>query len=364
MAAEESGRSSAHCNLLDVLHGYAMVQASTSESNHENFQLSSTNSQNSTVLPWENLACFAFGSHWYLGNANTDNTTNNSNDRQSHLQEDDKVNGKKNCSWNAPYLDKVPLFPIKRDRQSTHLSRFGRSDKKIASYDTLQENEDRLWGQLLVDTLKKEQIDSSSISQTATSSAIDGNDQQQAEIGIISSIESKQLGKQDDAAGSPASKRAKLDQSAVSSSVIRKTDEKTDNAKKDSARFELSQEKERSELSFDNRIRSDIFVPTFCPPFPASHTFVTSHTSRSQTSKVTSDRETSQVHQLRKNLIRFADSSESSYANDLANVSVPFGNISSSAKSTSSQYQTINPLQRPSGTRVSRILEGSLDVAK
>ena len=430
MAAEESGRSSAHCNLLDVLHGYAMIHSASSRDKYNESSVVATNvnaadskSYNSR-LPWEKLAAFAFGKHWYLGSnhstsSNDNNRCRNEQTPQTRDSHTMNGNGTKNYQdvsttkcWNAPYLDEVPLFPM-RHGQSIRRKVMATSSSLIRSASSSNRNhvdrgsacaannddnsEDRLWGDHVIadDMIRQRQQQEQDLSKDASSASAhaavstiaDGksasSDKPNVVDGVSSAVrvdtkEKSLSGKQDGSTnGSPATKRVKLDITSTKTSspsskklVAMDTQEGDSMTIKNINHHNISMEREHADLLLMERNR--FIVPSFCPPFPATHTFVASRKSMDEASQSVNIIENNlekkaQVHQIRQNLIKLDDSITSDAKNlsdenmELAKIIVPFGKVSSSTpKST---QQVLNPLQRPSGTRVSRMLEGSMDVA-
>jgi len=119
-SAECAGRSSSHCNVLDGLQAVEcmsgnIISTETSFGNKSSnsYAMGANGNNYDNQTAWEALAAFGYGPSWRQKHdavTAPNSTTNNNND-------DENAHG-----WNAPYLDVIPNYPLRRDGdwKSTH----------------------------------------------------------------------------------------------------------------------------------------------------------------------------------------------------------------------------------------------------
>lgn len=376
---EASGRSSAHANVLDALQAVeactapAAKQLHISNSTEEGYsndlpieqpKLASTTTGSSS---WQDLAVFLFGNNWQ----SQDNITT------AQSQAGGKVGPSallpKMGGWNAPYRDEVPAYPDASDlcanphplsaavgaslhaqisaaeQQQEHLSQELEKISDGAFTDMIP-----LWGSLA------SRSSNTLVAATAASNA--AGDKR----------------KRDDAPENPTDGRDSQNR-ATKKVKLNPENEKVPPP---------PPQQQQDQLSYD---RLPLYVPIFFPPFPEPHSGLASRTvvdvdapdaakvlEASAASNIDKKAATVAVTDVRSSLVHMGmqqqplqqqgywgsydtTDAQQQHAAILANVRVPQGRQLEESQGTAAAV--VIPLGRASGSRVSRILEGSMDAA-
>lgn len=313
---ESSGRPSSHTNVLDALHATEIMTAPSVS--HANFGMAETAGRD--VAGWESLATFAYGPRWKTENRESD--VNGSGT--------DTENGD---GWRAPYLDIVPSYPVRHGRG------------------------------FLTSSLVPE-----------TEACLDETDADKAEERIDNRADS-------------------IPDVDWGSFSMKATEEKKESPEKKGVHFSPENERPAKKIKIQHGDASTpSFVPKFLPKYPPLHTYGTPPPRPPDRSPVEADETTkpsidsSELHHVRGSLVRLSENywgsqaveekrNQSQISTSLEQVAVPFGQIDKNGKEEEDEnggggqegstpvVPGVAPLNKASGSRISRILEGSMDAA-
>jgi len=410
--AECSLRTSSHCNVLDAIQG--VETASNIKSNNALLEMmtpiimdSSNNSSSSSSngvarsnrrtnsSSWSSLAEFGYGESWNIARGtvshrnNTVPTKNNGKDVPISLKrhqvilsgvDTDASNGR---GWNAPYLDLIPIYPIRR-----------LSNLKSKSF-TLEEEASL--------HITKSTIDGETSSSNGTTTA--PHCAEKKEDSILSNIPDNAYFQYWGSTNSNYDqKQTTEEQNKNESTSKRSASTQNEAGDNNTTTHSLSEQQQQKKVKFstdentvhhfnpistalqEDRNNRPNYIPNFLPYFPPSYTyqqppsitssskvspsFISSNTAIATISKQNKNNN----NILRKSLIQLHDVSPSATnseneQSDILPLTVPSGVLSSSSEqkqSSSSQNQqnhgnAIISLTKASGSRIPRILEGSMD---
>ena len=339
---ESSGRSSAHANILDALTACQLVASPAAQQMHlpdpsnEDIFGSSTTQMTLNTADWQGLAAFLFGPDWLeekeeedepiangiggkRGPSATANAAEGSGDSQSGSKQ----------GWIAPYLDEVPVFPQASDScanphplpphqgLSLHRQEEETDETKEADEQELKQIPDPIfftsWGAVKKGPGKRRATE---ITEDSTP---------------------------------PPTKKLKFDDKVEKSTTSKGVMEEVAN----------SAEPSTTNTDYSN-------IPSFYPPTPSTQ--LSSKEGRVVIDSkppplpiaATTSESTSQ-NGVRSSLVQLGQYWGSGWdtpSSSKAQLAVPVGRKDGEAQNT-----TIVPLGRASGSRVSKILEGSMDAA-
>jgi len=371
-AAEESGRSSAHVSLLDVFHGYHDMS-----NGFNGVEGGGGKNYNS----WEDLARFAFGDDWHkLKSANVavnGGETDNKSDKDATSKENGGTSSKKvidwddlrRRKWDAPYLDEVPFYPLKR----VQLRSFSTAPSQSQQYQQPQE----LSLSSFTSELDSAANDSFYWGTTGSSSTIANPDDDAIRIKTGGSGTEDQKNNIN-GVSSPAAKRAKADSSSsqnggslkqakLSSPANNKENGNKHHVTK-SVNMKINQDAILSREGNNSETEPNQLayrIPNFCPPIPPPHTYAMTSSLLPYKSISTKDEVPTSKSDARDNIVRLSNASRKTSAQRVSvnklvknKLMVPSGE-----RKKNSSGSNKSPLQRPSGSRISKILEGSMDVS-
>lgn len=339
---EASGRTSAHVNLLDALQACELVASPAIERMYvrnveTDDQLfapgaSSTTTSQLMSSDWKGLASFLFGANW-LDEKEGESKPKESKGlggKQGPSAAEEKEGGEKKVGWDAPYLDEVPAYPLAtvgcanphpfpsdvalslHRKQEENVEEVVRKQTEVL--DELPDHIFDTWG-----SLSKRKIQNSDVSSPVSTS--------------------------DTAA--PPTKKAKI--------VDFKEPQK-----------KPSENNESQEKS-DEDGKAKLHIPPFYPPQPVT-TVATDDSKKvvdvTQAPRIQAEGQNSQT--VRSSLVQLGNYWGSSWESNAKsktakNIAVPLGR--SEAREQQAPSTLVVPLGRASGSRVSRILEGSMDAA-
>jgi len=372
-AAEESGRNSAHVSLLDVFHGY-----------HEmNNGLNGAEGGGGSAggryhNSWEELARFAFGDDWHklksVNVAVNGGETDDKSNKDATSKENGGTTAKKMIDWDdlrrrkwdAPYLDEVPFYPLKRVQLRSFSTAPNQSQQPqelslslFSSKHNSTANDSFYWGT------------------SGSSSTIANPDDDAIRIKTGGSGTEDQK-KNINGVSSPAAKRAKLDSSSsqnggsskqakVSSPANNKENGNNHHVTK-SVNMKINQDAVLSREGNNSETEPNQLayrIPNFCPPIPPPHTYAMTSSLLPYKSISTKDEVQTSKSDARDNIVRLSNASRKTSVKRVSvnkfvknKLMVPSGE-----RKKNSSGSNKSPLQRPSGSRISKILEGSMDVS-
>lgn len=105
---EASGRSSAHANVLDALRAIELCTTNAVKHVHTPLREESNERKEMNDTSWKGLAAFLFGPDWYMDDSS----------REGNILAESAGGGKVGPSakaragWHAPYPEEIPLFPV------------------------------------------------------------------------------------------------------------------------------------------------------------------------------------------------------------------------------------------------------------
>mmetsp|Transcript_20594 Transcript_20594/g.50573 ORF Transcript_20594/g.50573 Transcript_20594/m.50573 type:complete len:415 (+) Transcript_20594:65-1309(+) len=356
--AETNGRTSAHVNLLDALRTCEMEAApavqqmhlrdpNTDDSLYHKPNISS-NSQNLTTnansRDWKGLACFLFGPKWLEEDEKpaeqVAQASAGGGKQFPKAAESNKARG-----WQAPYPDEIPHFP---QASETCANPHPLDAKQILSLHSGEADDGKL------QTAGDEE---------ATLQGIPDDAFIESSWGSMASKKRKKLEDEDvvmadaDKEQSPASKKTKLNEGNADAA---KAEENAETEKKDENEPKEEETKETTEEEPDSHPHVPSFYPqppSFIGSGPEGSIKVLDVDAIAEGSAPEDKVEYS--HQVRSSLVQLGSYWGSGWdAEPNTKLAVPVGRVEAQPVSSS-----IVPLGRASGSRVSRILEGSLDAA-
>jgi histone H3/H4 len=352
---EASGRSSAHVNVLDALQAVEACTAPAAKQLHlgnlpdegfnneipiEQPKVASTTTGSSS---WQDLAVFLFGENWQ--SQETVST--------AQSQAGGKVGPSaflpKTGGWNAPYRDEVPAFPEASDRCANPHPLSAAVGASLHDNVSAVDEQESLSQQLdrISDSVFTEKLPLwGGLNQSSTPAGA-------PDVGA----KRKRDEEERDTDGDPqarATKKAKLGP------------------------------EQATESHHANSNRHPLYVPIFFPPFPEPHNGLASRmvvdveapVAAESLEEPTNDKTSSAtlaVTNVRSSLVHMGMQQQplqlqgywGSYHTDdavLATLRVPQGRVPQDSQGNTSAV--VVPLGRASGSRVSRILEGSMDAAQ
>ncbi|CAJ1960091.1 unnamed protein product [Cylindrotheca closterium] len=360
--AETNGRTSAHVNLLDALRACEMEAApavqqmhlrdpNTDDSLYHKPNVAS-NSQslmiNANSRDWKGLACFLFGPKWLEDDEKQPVEQVAQASAGGGKQFPKAAESNKAQGWQAPYPDEIPHFP---QASETCANPHPLAAKQILSLHSAAEDDGNL------QTVEDEEaalqgipdnafLESSWGSMTAKKRKLEDEDVVMAEAA--------------DTEQSPATKKTKLNDGTADAAAAAKPDESAEKENSD----EDKPKEEESKEAVEEKPDSHPHVPSFYPQPPS---FIGNGQEGSikvldvdpTAEGPASEDKAEYSHQVRSSLVQLGSYWGSGWDGEPnTKLAVPVGRVEAQPMSSS-----IVPLGRASGSRVSRILEGSLDAA-
>lgn len=385
---ETNGRTSAHANLIDALSACEMeappvvqqlhlrdpqqdnqLYSTTSTSNANPF-LNNSNWLHNSTRDWKGLASFLFGPRW-LDNINNGKIDQESDDDRGsseggkhggkHFPSSNEKTNNNTAGWQAPYPDEVPIFPT-----TTSTSNIS-NPHPLSSWVGLSLHRGReeadQGGDAIADVAEKDlQTMPDNVFQpkslASTSSPWGG----MTSVNTTTATKKRKHSEDANAANSEASP-APVQPNKKAKTI---NDGETTGDKKD---FESKGSSEQSKLPPN--------VPSFYPPPPSTiSTSAGKRNVREESRKVMDMYTNGKIpleqqsedktlvegsREVRSSLVQLGSSYWGSgwdASSTVPKLAVPLGR-----REGGEQESTIVPLGRASGSRVSRILEGSMDAA-
>jgi hypothetical protein len=359
---EASGRTSAHVNILDALRACELVASPAVERLHirdvdnddEGLFAGTATARTNLSSDWQGLAAFLFGPKWMEDSQSGDDDSESKAEQQGNgaggkvgpSATDELVQSKpKKLGWDAPYLDEVQPFPIASEKcANPHplppyvgLSLHRAHDEVDPQNDEANTGDDELdqipdsvfissWG-----SIQKRKADSLEEKQAATTASEDVT---------MTDAETPE---------GPRPKKVKISDAKAS--------EENENETKDNEK-----QAERK-----TKLRIPSFYPA--PPIIKSSTSLQGRTIVDTLPATREERGEEGSRAVRSSLVHLGsywgsgwdDPNNSKNSAAATSMAVPLGRSDPGEQPLSTTL--VVPLGRASGSRVSRILEGSMDAA-
>lgn len=328
-SVEASGRSSAHVNVLDALR--ATELCTTNAVTHVHIPVRGENSNNERQeiqdASWKGLAAFLFGPDWYM-----DDSSREGNHNLAESAGGGKVgpSAKARAGWNAPYPEEIPLFPVV---QNPSLIANPHSLDREAALEQLHS--------IVIEKPDKDENDNGD-----RETQIPGPEKEDIPDSVFQTVTWGILKDDED---NNKRKRTTLGGEGTEEPLSKK-----------SKKTELKTRTEHSRETSDSNEEPALFLPSYYPPMPRAETnyrtvVVDSQPVQSREISLKSD-----PLLVRSSLVQLDKHERTEYWGAIQSGPVVAAGMVEKDEVEQVQPQII-PLGRASGSRVSRILEGSMD---
>ncbi|KAL3934187.1 MAG: hypothetical protein SGBAC_010042 [Bacillariaceae sp.] len=357
--AETNGRTSAHVNLLDALRACEMEAAPAVQQMHlrdpnmddslyHKPQVPTTSQNlagNANSRDWKGLACFLFGPKWLEEDEKPAEQVSQAS-AGGGKQFPKSAGSNKTLGWQAPYPDEIPHFP---QASETCANPHRLAAKQMLSLHSAAADDGTL--QTAEDVEAKLQgVPDDAFTESPWGSVASKKRKVEDEDAVMTDADNKEQ--------SPASKKAKLNDNTADAAA--KPEDKAENEQKDEEKPKEEETKETVEEEPDAHPHVPSFYPrppSFIGNGPEGSIKVLDVDTAAEGSAPEDKEQFS--HEVRSSLVQLGSYWGSGWDGEPnTKLAVPVGRVEAQPASSS-----IVPLGRASGSRISRILEGSLDAA-
>lgn len=379
--AETNGRASSHVNLFDAMRACemeaspAVQQLHLRDPNQDDPLYSTPSIHSATSLTnintrdWKGLASFLFGPKW-LDDQQDQEEVSNDKAGGKHFPSSTGT-AKPGQGWQAPYLDEVPLFPTASE---TCANPHALAPKVALSlHSEISDEQDERTAEAAATKLQSIPDD---VFTAASSWGDVSSNKRNSPDATEKASKSGDVVMKDADSGSPSAKRAKANDGSKLRDASGSNKGKDDDKQKGGNDVDKEEEETAPAMGDTEAQGSQPHVPVFYPQPPSLKVSNAEETRKvldidaiaeqqhqqhqhvEGKSPVTAD----DSHGVRSSLVQLGSYWGSGWDTETANTQlvVPLGRRDQQQQT---EARPIIPLGRASGSRVSRILEGSLDAA-